>query len=443
MVKIHIAVLIMCKNEQKRLHVTLESIKNFADSIVVFDTGSTDNTLQIYNDFCDKYGIPLRLKTGEFIDFSTSRNEGISFAESFEDIDYILMLDVNDELRGGNKLRKYAEEHLHSEKTAFLIQQEWWSGSLNKYYNSRFLKPRDGWEYKCPVHEYLHNDENIDDSKLQRIADDEITIYQDRTQDDDKTGKRFTRDEVLLKKEYIKDPTEPRTVFYLAQTYICLNDFENAYYYYKVRTTLIGFYEERFESCLKCGDLSEKLNLDWYESFSWYMKAYDLIPRVEPLLKIGEYYQRKNNWLLSFTFYDLACKLTYPEHCILFIDKMAYEYKRWHLLAIVAYYAGFMIEGIVACYKAIENGTKNNLNVDIDKKNLEIYQAKVKETEPVRPISDNKNNQQQIINEILTKKQFIDIKMTEIHKENPKLTEKQVHTRANLLWKNKSKNKNS
>ena len=56
--KIHIAVLIMAKNEKKRLHVTLESIKTFADSLIFFDTGSTDNTIEIARDFCTKYNTP-------------------------------------------------------------------------------------------------------------------------------------------------------------------------------------------------------------------------------------------------------------------------------------------------------------------------------------------------------------------------------------------------
>lgn len=439
MTKIHITVLIMCKNEKKRLYVTLESVKNFADSLCIFDTGSSDNTIQICTDFCEKYNIQLRLKESEFIDFSTSRNDAIHFAESFDDIQYILMLDVNDELRGGVKLRKYAEEHLQSDKTGFLIQQEWWSGALNKYYNSRFIKSKDGWEYVGVVHEYLRNLNNINDSKLARIKDDGIVIFQDRTQDDDKTGKRFIRDEILLKKEYIKDPTEPRTVFYLAQTYSCLNDYENAYYYYKVRTTLIGFYEERYESCLKCGDFSEKLNLDWYESFAWYMKAYELISRVEPLLKIGEYYQRKDNWILSFTFLDLACKLKYPEHCILFIDRMAYEYKRWHLLGIVAFYAGFYREGIAACKLAIDNGKKNNVNVDRDIKNLEIYMDKEKENNNKLVEQKSMSDRHIVVNEIKEKDQFFNTKLEKLRKEYPKLTEKQLNTRAQLAWKNKKK----
>jgi hypothetical protein len=32
-------------------------------------------------------------------------------------------------------------------------------------------------------------------------------------------------------------------------------------------------------------------------------------------------------------------------------------------------------------------------------------------------------------------KQFLSMKMVEISKENPKLTPKQIHSRANMLWK--------
>ena len=44
---VHIAVLMMVKNETKRLNVSLNSIKDFADSLVIFDTGSTDDTIEL------------------------------------------------------------------------------------------------------------------------------------------------------------------------------------------------------------------------------------------------------------------------------------------------------------------------------------------------------------------------------------------------------------
>ena len=84
---VHIAALIMAKNESKRIQVTLDSLKN-VNSIVFYDTGSTDNTIDIVTKFCNENKIKLRLKKGKFVDFATSRNVLLAYADSFTDIDY-------------------------------------------------------------------------------------------------------------------------------------------------------------------------------------------------------------------------------------------------------------------------------------------------------------------------------------------------------------------
>ena len=99
--KIHVALLMMVKNEHKRLLVSLESTIGYVNSIVVYDTGSTDDTIEILQNFSAKYKIPLRLKQGEFENFAASRNVALDFADTFDDIDYLLLMDTNDEIRGG------------------------------------------------------------------------------------------------------------------------------------------------------------------------------------------------------------------------------------------------------------------------------------------------------------------------------------------------------
>ena len=216
---VHIAVLLMVKNEKKRLHVTLNSIKGFANSLVMFDTGSEDNTIEIAKTFCDENKIPFRLKEGKFVNFSISRNESLEFADTFDDIDFILMMDVNDELVGGEFLLQYTSEYIDNPSSGFLISQEWFSGQLDKYFNVRLIKPKKGWRYNGAVHEYIKTDiEEFNKNPIVKLPDN-LVLYQDRTQDDDKSSKRFQRDKELLLAEFEKDPTETRTIFYLAQTF--------------------------------------------------------------------------------------------------------------------------------------------------------------------------------------------------------------------------------
>jgi glycosyltransferase involved in cell wall biosynthesis len=451
---VHIAVLLMVKNEKKRLNISLESVKDFADSLVIFDTGSTDNTIQICKDFSEKYNIPLRLKEGTFVDFSTSRNVSLEFADSFEDIDYILLMDTNDELRGGDNLRRFAEEYKENKSSGFLMVQEWWSGQHDKYYNVRFIKAHHKWRYHGVVHEYIKT-ELENEAPIVKLPDTAI-LYQDRTQDDDKSGKRFKRDKELLYNEYVKDPTEPRTVFYLAQTCSCMNDNEESLYYYKIRATLQGFQEERFHALLRSGELTQKLGQEWHDSMIYYIKAFEHSHRVEPLLYMAIHYIHIKMWVMAYTFLKLACSLHYPHDAILFVNRHDYDYKRWHLMGIVGYYIGQIADGKTACINAINYAKSSNsrINTDIDERNLKFYEEKEAEEMMQRggivpqyalnnPRQNQPNHQnqpnQQIMNEILTKKKFLEMKSAEILKENPKLNAKQVNSRANMEWKNSRK----
>jgi glycosyltransferase involved in cell wall biosynthesis len=407
----------MMKDEEKRLHVSLESVVGFVDSIVVYDTGSTDNTIKIIKEFCLKHKIPLRLKEGEFVNFSVSRNVSLDFADTFADIDFLLLLDVNDELRGGDKLLKFAKDHADTEFNAFLMCQHWWSGNYDKYFNTRFIRARGNWRYNGSVHEWLADRSEKKGAPVFRMPDD-IVLYQDRTQDGNKSFNRFTRDKELLLADYKKDPTEPRTLFYLAQTCSCLNESEEAFYYYKLRSELDGFQEEKFHAFLRTGECSEKLGHNWHDSLGYYMKAIEHSARAEPLIRIAQHYKNTKKWLISFNFAQWACSLPYPSNATLFVDKYSYEYTRWHILGIVAYYCQKYKEGKYACLKAIEKG----LNTELDKSNLQFYLKKEQEE------ADKQSP--------LTKNEFISQTITELQKNGGKIPMKKMKKLALSKWKN-------
>ena len=378
-----IGLLLMLKNEKKRIQVTLDSVVGSVDALIVYDTGSTDNTMEIVQEFCEKHRINLYMIQGEFVDFATSRNVSLDFADTVP-VNYILLMDCNDELRGGDKLRLVAKEMLNKENTGFLVCQQWWSGMLDKYYNMRFVKNRTGWRYRGSVHEWLKDTTSSNDQPRFQVIKipDTVVLYQDRTKDDDKSGKRFHRDRELLLRDHARDPKEPRTLFYLAQTCQCLELHDEALYYSKLRLELEGFQEEKFHSYMRCGMSCLALGHPWEVSMGWFMKAYQHTPRVEPMIRIADYYRHlaarqskdnyhaaMHNWRLAYMFIDEACRLEYPHHLILFIDSGMYEYYRWHVMGVIGFYVGAWEQGKDACKRAIAHG----LRKELDEKNLQFY----------------------------------------------------------------------
>lgn len=382
----HIALLMMVKNESKRILNSLNSVVGTVKSIVIYDTGSTDNTISIIENFCKNHSLPLRLKTGVFEDFSTSRNVSLDFADSFPDIDYLLLLDGNDELRNGYILQMAANEFKNRKQTGFMLCQEWKNidNTITKYFNLRFIKARMGWRYKGSVHEYLTNTVNSPEYGVR--LDDKITLFQDRKYDADKSLGRYTKDKELLLKDYEADPKDGRTLFYLAQTYGCLDEVENCYEFYKKRVQAGGFLEEVFHSYLRLGEVGGRLGKPWNIILDHFICAFEVLGRAEPLVKLAEYYRSQQMWKSAYMFAKKACELEYPKQAVLFVDKRLYEYGRWHLLGILAYYDEKYKEGEEACLMAVKMGP----NLDIDKNNLKFYTEKLSTNQVQMTVSKKK-----------------------------------------------------
>jgi len=372
----------MCKNEHVRISVTLQSVAGYVSSLIVYDTGSEDNTIDILRKFTTDNGIPLRLKCGSFEDFATSRNVALDFADEFLDVDFLLLIDVNDELQCGNDLVEFCKSVKNdSEKTAFYVRQHWWSGKHNKYFNVRLVKPRCGWRYKGAVHEWITQ---LDESRPKNIsrAPESVVLYQDRTQDDDKSSKRFARDKELLLRDHMKEPEEPRTLFYLAQTCSCLGEPEEALNYYSQRAELQGFYEERFHACLRAGEMAKECGRPWMESLNWFLRAYGMLSRVEPLVCLTQHYIETKEWKTAYLFIVQAVRLSFPQECSLFIDNEMYEYTRFHFLGIVGWYAEEYEDGEKGCRKAIEMRPSS----EVDQNNLKFYTDRKDGLVKTRPI---------------------------------------------------------
>jgi hypothetical protein len=362
---IHVCLAMMIKNEEKTILKSLDSCKPIISSIRIFDTGSTDTTLEIIEKFkTENPSIEIFVKQGIFEDFEVSRNVLLEYIEEDSRVQFVILLDSNDELRGGDKLIQFLEKEVDKTRentehyaSGYLLRQRWYSGSgMDTYFNIRLIRGNSGWRYHAPVHEYIQNDAD-DKAITMRIDDAEVFIYQDRTQDCENTFKRFQRDKDILLKEHFKNPEDTRTLFYLAQTYGSLGMSTDAYYYYKLRVKYGGYEEERYHSFFRLGETAKNTGMESEVFIQWWIKAIEClpIPRVEPIIELANYYLFNNvNYHIAAMFTSYALTLDYPTYCNLFINRIHYDYTRYQLDGIAEYYLNNFEQGLSSCRKAIE-----------------------------------------------------------------------------------------
>jgi hypothetical protein len=297
------------------------------------------------------------------------------------------MFNENELKNFDNKLKIFLQENINNERMlGFYIKQEWNSnGKIDRFYNIRLIKSKYNWFYKTPVHEYITCDKVNLNGTAYHVAKIEngIVIYQDRSFDAHKSTKRFTRDKELLYNEYVKNPHDSRTLFYLAQTCSCLLQYEEAFKYYLLRTKEKGFMEEVFHAYLRAAEISENvLKHSPEEVLFLYMKTLEIscnifnCPRAEPLIQIAKIYLNNDNKLMAHTFIKQACQSIVPSDCSLFVDGDLYDYTRWHLLGITGYYVNEYNLGVIGCIMAYINKKKeidiSNLKTYIDKNTYDI-----------------------------------------------------------------------
>lgn len=366
--KVTIVLALMVKNEEKFIRKTLDSAAKVVDHVMVYDTGSTDGTLDKVREFQEEHPhIQVIVNHGEFVDFSTSRNEMLEYIYKMPDVAYILFMDANDELKNAEKLKTFLEES-NFKYDGFYVRQCWqYSGYKNTYYNVKIIRNNKKWKYVGSVHEYIA----MDPSVRQYVPD--VVIYQDRTIAEavESSGKRYVRDYELLKKDITDDPTNSRAFFYLGQTCENLGKTQEAYDNYLARSQMGGFVEEVFQSHLICGKLAEKLDKDLITIVMHYSKALLTLERAEPALALAELFifnKKYKNHSLAYGYTSMALKMPFPQNCVLFVNRDAYSYRRYHLHSIAAYNVKDVEGGKLACLRAIAERGR-----DIDKNNLKFF----------------------------------------------------------------------
>lgn len=371
-----LVILLMVKNEKEAVIPTLETY--LSDHVlsgkpdtgevayILQDTGSTDGTERLAEEFFKKHHIKHYQvhQDPEWLGFGRTRNKGLALARAlYPDSTFILSCDAEWYMRNFDELIDFCRQEAEKEAAGIKLPayyRVWMRRSGTELAQQRLFTTHDDVEFdKRRVHECPNKYANGEAPKSAYFE-----LGCSRTGYEN-SRKRWPRDVQDLKLDLAENPKDPRTAFYLAVTYLWLEDYRNAYTYFKLRITLQSFPEEDFFAYYYLGRATEALastdsSFTWDEALKYYLQAFSMRPhRADPLIRIAQHYLSESNHALSFLFARRACDLPYPTSDVLPYDKYLYDFTRHEILSRSSWYVGEFEIGETAAKKAIE-GSPNS-----------------------------------------------------------------------------------
>ena len=229
-----LTVCMIVKNEKELLARCLDSVVG-ADELIICDTGSTDNTVEIAKKYTEKVFTDYLWEDS----YEKARNHALTKCTG----GWVLSIDADEILREGDMAKiRDAIENAKSEELAFDIKMQSEKGN-NEFWFPRLFKrdPRVFWKGAVHNHLSVHG---------ARKLDVEITYGYSPAHAADKD--RALR---ILKKEIARDPSLSRERFYLAREYMYRKDWDSAidhYQQYLSRSSWTAQMAEAYFMLSKC-----------------------------------------------------------------------------------------------------------------------------------------------------------------------------------------------
>lgn len=325
-------VCLIAKNEEKTLPHLLESLKEFQErrgEVLLLDTNSTDNTVQVAKDLgCkvfevkNKFLFTLDTRTAEAInrkfvvspepqivkagdkvfDYASARNYIASLSETnmiaMPDCDEVytkLDIDTLDQhIISGKEQFEYNFVFSHDDEGKPVIQF-----IHSKFYNRKKL------EWRGIIHECLFS-LNKRNPEINRQYLDESTIKLEHWQNE-KTNRNHYLTGLAL--DCFKDADNDRNAHYFGRELMYKNHFLSAIAQLKRHIEMNRWPTEMAQSMIFIGDCYSYLG-NTGEMIASYAKAFDMEPnRREPFMKLAEYYYRKNCPFQAMIYTEAALKI--------------------------------------------------------------------------------------------------------------------------------------
>ena len=339
------------KDEAHCIVRCLDSVKRVIDKALIVDTGSSDNTIQVINDWLEENEVEGKVIKEPWKDFGYNRSFALQAAKELG-CDYSLMIDADE-------IYRYA---INFDVVSFKcsLKYDYYNvptkTSAAFYYRPTLTSNHKDFKYKAVVHEYLEPPDGATRDSL----DHNITFWNEPIQDSarNQDPQKFQKDALALEKA-LKDEKDEflisRYTYYLAQCYKDCQINDKALENFQKRIKRGGWGEELYVSHLYCGEVMERLNSSGAEILDSYALAQEQNPnRAEAIHHAARYCRTHGRNQLAYAWAKQGMKKNLNEN-FLFAQMWIYDYGMLDEFSIAAYWAGEYQESFEAAEKLLKN----------------------------------------------------------------------------------------
>lgn len=351
-----IAVYAITRDEEQFVNRMIESIID-ADEIVICDTGSTDNTVLLIQNWVDRFPEKIKLHHMHIKPwrFDIARNTSLSHVSA--DATCCLCLDLDEVMVAG--WREKLEAAWVDGTTRCKYNYVWsWNGDQPAVsFAADKMHARDGYRWHHPVHEVLQPYMITEVSTTSKC---EMHHFPDHT----KSRGQYLP---LLELSVTEDPADDRNAYYLGREYYFYKQYAKAIEQMgKYRALPTAKWNAERGSSWRIAGRCHLLLGDLQSALKCFLEAASECPEMrESWVELGECYYNLAMWPQCYHTCEKAISITeIPD--VYITEREAYGSKAHDLLSVAAWNLGKVEVAIDQCAKAREfdpfdDRLKNNM----------------------------------------------------------------------------------
>lgn len=305
-----LSVCLIVKNEQEVLERCLSCVKRFADEIVIVDTGSTDDTLQIAKKFTNNvYNFKWEY------DFSAARN----FCFSKATCDLVMWLDADDivldeDIEKINNLKK-VEKPADMYMFEYVLSHESDMTPIFSYARERVFLRSGNYKWVDAIHEVI-----IPSGRVEHV---DIKIYHEKIKPTPK-GRNLKIYHKLKQKKVV---FSPRQQFYYARELMFNGYYKKAISELKKFLRMPdGWVENKIQACIDISICMNNLG-EFEKACQALLQSFLLAPpRGEAACRLGDNFLRQKKYDDAIFWYKQALSIQPNLNSGAFVEKDMYDF---------------------------------------------------------------------------------------------------------------------